>query len=276
MVVAPAGPTTRIAPTPSGYLHIGNAVNFLVTSWWARAHDARLVLRIDDFDSGRVRREYLEDVFAAIRWLGISVDRGPRDPDEFLSDWSLSHRVRHFQRARDRLRSLHPDAVFVCRCSRTQLDAGRCTAGCRQLHLPFHAGDSAVRLSVRPGEEVRLGGTAVPVPPGDHVLWRRDDLPSYHLGSVVSDEDLGITTVIRGADLLASSALQVHLAGLLPAPGFRSARILHHALLTDPHGQKLSKSAGAGGHPMQRDDATLEQVRASATVLAAPLGITPA
>ena len=273
-------PATRIAPTPSGYLHAGNAVNILITQWWARAHDARLILRIDDFDTARIRPEYLRDVFDTLSWLGVDVQAGPTGPEDFTARWSMAHRLATFAEARDRLLAEHPDRVFVCRCSRTALDDGRCVAGCRTASLPRVAGETVVRLAVQPGTSVTLRSTAGPgpmvalaVPAGDHVLWRRDDLPAYHLGSVLVDEQLGITAVIRGVDLLDASALQLHLAALLPAPGFAGAALHHHDLLAAPDGHKLSKSAGARAHPLHHDATLLTTIREWAAEIAAPLGI---
>jgi glutamyl/glutaminyl-tRNA synthetase len=269
-------PTTRLAPTPSGYLHAGNAVNLLLTHWWARARGARLLLRIDDFDAPRARPEYVDDIFATVQWLGIDVDGGPRDAAGFRQQWSMSQRAESFRRARDHLLAEHPGVVFVCSCSRTALDAGRCVSGCRRAARPFAPGSTVVRLAVDPGTRVPLGSRSIDVPAGDHVLWRRDDLPAYQLGSVVVDEELGVSTVIRGCDLLESSALQRHLADLLPAPGFAAAQLLHHDLLTAEDGTKLSKSAGAGAHPMSRSPAVRDRVRHWAEGLGEPLGISPA
>ncbi len=268
---------TRIAPTPSGYLHVGNAVNMLLTAWLARASGGRLLLRIDDFDTGRARAEYLADIFATIHWLGIGIDEGPSGPAEFHESWSMQARVPEFRAARDALLARHPGAVFVCRCSRRALDAdGRCRAGCRGVGLPLRPGESVLRLSVpHPAPVLALGSQSVPVPAGDHVLWRRDDLPAYQLGSVLADEALGVTAIVRGTDLLDSSALQVHLAGMLPAPGFAAADQRHHRLLTDAHGSKLSKSAGAGAHPLERTDRLRAQIHAWAQELGAPIGIAP-
>ena len=67
-----------MAPTPSGFLHVGNVVNMLLAAWWAAAAGGALVLRIDDFDTGRVRAEYLADIFDTLDWLGIAVDDGPQ------------------------------------------------------------------------------------------------------------------------------------------------------------------------------------------------------
>jgi glutamyl-tRNA synthetase len=256
---------------------VGNAVNALLTHWWARAHAARLILRIDDFDTTRARAAYLEDIFDTLAWLGIRVDAGPSDPHSFRSDWSMSARHHAFRRARDQLLADRPDAVYVCRCSRRQLDpSGRCAAGCRGAGVPLRPGESVVRLSVPPGARARVGAALVDVPEGDHVIWRRDDLPAYQLGSVVADEHLEVTAIVRGVDLMGSSALQVHLAGLLPAPGFLAAELLHHPLLTAPDGSKLSKSAGAGARPLDRTPALLAEVHDRAVALGEPLGVLPA
>jgi len=260
---------TRIAPTPSGFLHLGNALNMVLTHWLVRSHGGRLLLRIDDFDTGRARPAYLEDVFRTLDWLGIDIDDGPSGPQDFHSSWSMSTRIDRFRQARDRLMGGEHDAVFVCRCSRHDLDpSGRCIAGCREQGLALAPGSSALRISVPAGSERGL-----PLQPGDHVLWRRDDLPAYQLGSVVADEDLAVTAIVRGVDLLESSALQLHLAGLLPAPGFQQVDLRHHALLAAPDGHKLSKSAGAQAHPLDHTDALREQVLTWAQAIGTPIGV---
>lgn len=267
---------TRIAPTPSGYLHVGNAVNFVLTRWLAERSGARLVLRIDDFDRTRTRPEYVADIFTTLQWLGIGVDLGPADPGELERTWSMSTRRDQLAAARDALLADHPESVFVCRCSRTELDGqGRCVAGCRDRRIPLTEGRSVVRLHVPEGVTESVGGAPTAVEPGDHVLWRRDDQPAYHLGSVVVDEDLGVTTIVRGVDLLAASALQRHLARLLGAPNFLEVDLRHHGLLRDEHGAKLSKSAGGHGHPLAHTPALREQIDRWAAELGAPVAIYP-
>jgi glutamyl-tRNA synthetase len=268
------GTVTRIAPTPSGFLHIGNAVNAVLTAWLARRSNGRLLLRIDDFDAARVREDYLADIFSLLDWLGIHPDSGPSDPRQFHAQWSMARRGAQFRAARDGLLAEHPGVVFVCRCSRRALVAGRCVAACRLAGLTLAPGQAVVRLSVPDGIRVPVGRERREVPAGDHVLWRRDDLPAYHLGSVLVDEELGVTAIVRGADLLDSSALQVHLAGLMHAPAFLAADLRHHALLTAPDGTKLSKSAGAQAHPLDRSEEVRDRILAAARVLGAPIGIT--
>lgn len=261
---------TRIAPTPSGFLHMGNAVNMVLTHWLARSEHGRLLLRIDDFDTGRARAAYLADVFRTLDWLGIGIDEGPSGPLDFHSSWSMSTRLEQFRGARDALMAAGHASVFVCRCSRHDLDASRrCVAGCRDQGLTLEPGRSALRMSVPAGSARGLA-----LPAGDHVLWRRDDLPAYQLGSVVADEALAVTAIVRGVDLRESSALQLHLAVLLPSPGFSAVDIRHHALLAAPDGHKLSKGAGAQAHPLEHTDHLREQIRSWASALGTPIGIT--
>jgi glutamyl/glutaminyl-tRNA synthetase len=269
-----------MAPTPSGFLHLGNVANLLLAAWWAQAEDGRLLLRIDDFDTSRERPDYLADIFETLDWLGIHPDAGPAGPPDHLQRWSMRLRTEALRAAAHRLHREHPDLVFACRCSRRELRHGACAAGCRTAGLPLAAGHTALRLHVPAGltrtpAAGPQAGDPWPVPAGDHVLWRRDDLPAYHLGSVLVDDELGVTGVVRGADLLDSSALQLHLAELLPAPGFRAADLRHHALLPAAGGGKLSKSAGAQAVPIRRTGALLDRAVRAATALGRPIGIRP-
>ncbi len=111
---------TRIAPTPSGFLHAGNAFNFLVTDRLAKATGSRLVLRIDDLDAGRTRPEYIEDVFRSLQWLGIRVDEGPSGPDDFHANWTQHLRMPRYLGATEAL--LSRGALYPCSCSRPQLE----------------------------------------------------------------------------------------------------------------------------------------------------------
>jgi hypothetical protein len=92
----PYGGITRLAPTPSGYLHAGNAINFLITARLAQESGSRVLLRIDDLDQERVRPEYVEDVFRSLEWLGIHWDDGPSGPEELYSTWSQQLRTARY------------------------------------------------------------------------------------------------------------------------------------------------------------------------------------
>jgi glutamyl-tRNA synthetase len=265
---------TRLAPTPSGYLHLGNAVNFLLTAWTAAAAGGKLLLRIDDIDAARTRREYLDDIFSTIALLGLSIDGGPRDPADFLAHHSQSHRIAEYRAALARL-SAGGFPMYACDCSRRTLaelrrrnpddaDAHLCRAGT----VPFVAGRSVWRARTDP----LLGEWSQQL--GDFVLWRRDDLPAYQLTSVVDDERLGVTHIVRGADLRASTQAQLWLAGAMGARGVLGATYLHHELVTDALGIKLSKSDGASSvRALAHEPGGPAQIRAIAAEIAVRAGI---
>jgi|JI8StandDraft_1071087.scaffolds.fasta_scaffold33031_3 glutamyl-tRNA synthetase len=253
---------TRLAPTPSGYLHEGNAVNFLLVSWLARQRDAEVVLRIDDMDAPRMRPEYVDDILDVLTWLQIGWDRGPRSREDFEARYSLARRTGHYREELDRAvaRGL---PVFACRCTRREArEAGvaGCLGPCAAEDAPAAPGETALRM--------RFPGV-------DPVLWRRDDLPSYHLASVIEDRDAAVTLVVRGDDLRQSTAVQRELAPYLAADAFANAEFVHHPLLVGADGAKLSKSTRDHG-PMTRDEASLRRVREHARAIAEPLGIDPA
>src|SRR5580700_2367777 len=110
---------TRIAPTPSGYLHLGNVLSFALTAGLARRSGASILLRIDDLDRDRLNREYVEDIFETLNFLGIPWDEGPRDVGEFERAWSQVHRLGMYGEALERLRM--SGKVFACDCSRSKI-----------------------------------------------------------------------------------------------------------------------------------------------------------
>jgi glutamyl/glutaminyl-tRNA synthetase len=270
---------TRIAPTPSGYLHVGNAANFLLVSWLASQGGGDIVLRIDDMDAPRYRPQYVADILDLLPWLGIAWQRGPRTVDEFESRYSMRHRTGHYWSELESARRRGLEA-YACSCSRARLadvPTGGCPGGCRTAALPLEPGRTALRVHVPVGTSVSVDGAPIDLAAtvGDFVVWRRDGLPAYHLASVIEDRDLGITDIVRGVDLRESTAAQLFLAPFLDAGGLASARILHHGLLTDADGRKLSKSQLAGGHPIERDPGSRESIVAAAVRLGAPLGVRP-
>jgi glutamyl/glutaminyl-tRNA synthetase len=263
---------TRFAPTPSGYLHAGNAVNALLVAWLARANDGAVAVRIDDMDAARYRSQYVDDVFDVLAWLGVEWQLGPTSSAEFDEQYSLRRRTEYY---RSELRAAADRGLelYACRCSRSQLirpPTGGCPGGCREAGHAFVVGESAIRAHV-PGD--------VCPEMGDVVLWRRDDLPAYHLASVIEDRDLGVTHVVRGDDLRPSTAIQLHLARYLDAASFTAARFVHHGLLTDETGAKLSKSvltaSSTRAGPLLRTSVTRESVANAAREIGARVGITP-
>jgi glutamyl/glutaminyl-tRNA synthetase len=254
----PHGGRTRLAPTPSGFLHAGNAINFLLTYQLARATGSAILLRIDDLDAERVRPAYLEDIFRSLEWLGITWDEGPSGPEEHQRDWSQRKRIPRYQELADALRA--KGLVYGCTCSRQQVRErstdGRYPGTCRDLGLPLDAPDTAWRLRLAPTGPIGiplLTGGIQPVDlmahMGDPVVRQRagdgPGVPAYQLASLADDVDRRITFVVRGEDLLPSTACQLHIAELLGLNEFEVVRFLHHPLLLDPEGRKLSKSEGA-------------------------------
>lgn len=246
---------TRIAPTPSGLLHLGNAWSFTLT--WLAARSGRntptghVRLRIDDLDAARVQDAYLEDIFASLRWLGIDWDSGPRDAAEFRAAHSQRLRLERYRAAAETLRER--GRVYACACSRAQIKlSGPVYPGtCRVRGLEFGQPDHAVRFRL-PAGPVRVrdaAGGAFTLHPardlGDCVVIRRDGEPAYQLASVVDDAEHGVNFVVRGLDLMPSTGAQAALAAALGLAAFGQARFWHHALVLGENGEKLSKSAGA-------------------------------
>ena len=239
-------PLTRIAPTPSGFLHEGNRVNFRRTADLAREIGAAIALRIDDADAARYRREYAEDIFATLRSMGIEWTVGPRDVDDFEAQWSQRAKTEYYRRQlQEALERGMP--AYACACSRNQQRGpavAGCVGGCRARGLSLASESTALRVVVDPGTAVDVAGQRVDLGAemGDFIVWRRDDLPAYQVVSVVEDRDLGVTHIVRGIDLLPSSAAQIHLATWFDATNISGAAFVHHELVTDASGAKLSKS----------------------------------
>ena len=264
----PRAPRTRLAPTPSGYLHPGNAWSFLITWLIARSQGGTLHLRIDDLDTARFREEYGEDIFASLEWLGLDWDTGPRNLSEFRSAHSQRHRIGKYRAALDslaRMSTPQGPLVYACACSREKVRRDSLAAGrsgiypgtCRNAGIPLGRSGPGIesfplRLRVPDNAEVTLedlkNGPGILRPGaemGDFVVWQRNGDPAYQLASLVDDEMSGIDLVVRGKDLLPSTGAQAWLAGLLGYQGFSRARFFHHDLILGADGGKLSKSQGA-------------------------------
>jgi glutamyl-tRNA synthetase len=269
---------TRLAPTPSGFLHAGNAVNFQLVAWLAEKATGEVVLRIDDIDAPRYRAAYVDDVLHVLDWLGIAWHRGPRTVAGFETTYSMRRRTDYYREQLDLLAGSALE-VYACTCSRTQLQGavpGECPGGCRARGLALVTGESALRVHVPPRLTVDVAGRPISVAErmGDFVVWRRDGTPAYHLASVIEDRDLGVTHIVRGEDLVDSTAAQVLLASAIGASSVAGAVYVHHPLITDPSGAKLSKSRLSAG-PMARSVALRDEVRRMAARIGAPLGIGP-
>jgi glutamyl/glutaminyl-tRNA synthetase len=244
---------SRLAPTPSGYLHLGNAVNFIITWLIVRRAHGTLHLRIDDLDRARLRPAYLENVFRTIDWLGIDYDHGPSGPEDFERNFSQLHHLNEYQHFLQDLRQ-RPGLLYACSCSRTEILAqspdGHYSGACREKSQAFDAPQAAWRAHVEATtlvsfNDLWLGPLALELARemGDFVVRKKDGLPAYQVASIVDDVRLGVTLIVRGVDLLPSTAAQRWLAGQTDATSsFLHTRLVHHPLLPATDGSKLSKS----------------------------------
>jgi glutamyl/glutaminyl-tRNA synthetase len=249
----------RLAPSPTGYLHLGHARTFWTAQQRAEAAGGILVLRNEDLDPSRSRREFVEAMMEDLRWFGFRWQEGP-DCGGPYGPYSQSERRDSYRAGFEKLR--RQGRVYPCYCSRQDV--------LRALQAP-HAGEEE---PVYPGacrpQNAGPARCAVPAnrPPcwrflvtedeaiefedrgrgpqrftagrdfGDFVVWRHDDVPSYQLAVVLDDAAMHISEVVRGEDLLLSTARQLLLyrALGLPPPAF-----YHCPLLTDQAGQRLAK-----------------------------------
>jgi len=255
-LLLPATPlVSRLAPTPSGYLHLGNAVNFVLTWLLTRRAHGTLHLRIDDLDRQRLRPAYLDNIFQTIDWLGLDYDHGPSGPDDFEANYSQLHHLAEYQQLLDELRQV-PGLIYACRCSRTDIQrvgGQHDNADCQAQRLPLDTPAIAWRAHVPPALRVEFPDlwqqhVAVPLAAAmsDFVVRKKDGVAAYQIASVVDDVRLGTTLIVRGLDLLPSTAAQLWLAGQAASTAaFGRVQFAHHALLPGPNGAKLSKSTQA-------------------------------
>lgn len=214
---------SRIAPTPSGYLHVGNAYNFLVTYREAVVkRGGTLFLRIDDADQARTKDEYIVDIFESLEWLGIPITSGPKDLDDFKNNFSQSLKKKKYIDFLETIPSL-----YKCTCSRSFLKDNTCS--CKTKGLPFEINKTSIKMNT---------------PIGDITLWRKEDIPSYHLSSLADDIEAGINLIIRGADLEQTSIEQYYIAEQIKDTVFTKSVFLHHPLIKNERGEKISKTAG--------------------------------
>jgi glutamyl/glutaminyl-tRNA synthetase len=223
---------TRIAPTPSGFLHLGNVFSFALTASIARNTGASILLRIDDLDQPRIQPQYVQDIFDTLRFLDIPWDEGPKNYEEYKHKFSQLHRMPLYEKALDQLRE--GGRVFACSCSRTTREA----CNCRDKNLSPDDPANAWRL-------ITPASASLPESMHEFIVKKKDGFPSYQLGCVVDDHHYGVDLIVRGDDLHDSSKAQVYLAEMLGYKSFVNSTMLHHQLLMESPEQKLSKSAGS-------------------------------
>jgi glutamyl/glutaminyl-tRNA synthetase len=244
---------TRIAPTPSGFLHLGNVLSFVITAAIAEKTNAKILLRIDDLDRERVRNEYVQDIFDTLNFLEIPWHEGPRNFREYETEFSQIRRLDLYNDVLEKLRSSRQ--VFACTCSRAQIrdiNPDEIYPGtCRDKGISLDANDVSWRLRADGAKEIAINTlddrtikTELPATMQDFIVRKKDSYPAYQLASVVDDLHFGVDLVVRGEDLYASTLAQAHLAIVLHGDAFQKVTFYHHPLLTTLSGKKLSKSAG--------------------------------
>jgi glutamyl-tRNA synthetase len=246
----------RLAPSPTGYLHLGHARTFLIAAERARQANGTLILRNEDLDHDRCRPEFADAMLEDLRWLGIEWQEGPdcggphapylqsRRRDFYLAVW---------KQLRDH------GFIYPCTCSRKDL-AQSPTAPNDSDDEPIYPGNCRARTDARNFETPAGVNWRFRVPDseeitfvdqhlgpqkyvaghdfGDFVVWRRDDVPAYQLAVIADDHAMEITEVVRGADLLKSTARQLLIYRALE---LESPQFYHCDLVRDENGVRLAK-----------------------------------
>jgi len=287
--VTPSPYRGRIAPSPTGFLHLGHARTFWIAQERARQSGGTLILRVEDIDSARCKREYVEALYEDLRWYGLEWTEGPDCGGPF-APYVQSERRDLYLALLERLRV--GGFIYPCRCSRRDVLSalGAPHAGDEEPNYPGFcrskdgadippAGLTDVhwRFRVPQGERMTFTDgamglrTAVAgVDFGDFVVWRRDGVPAYQLAVVADDAAMGITEVVRGADLLLSTFQQLLLYRAL---GFTPPAFYHAPLLNDPAtGQRLAKRhAALSLRQLREQGAAPETLRQTLETAIAPL-----
>ncbi|SHN57442.1 glutamyl-Q tRNA(Asp) synthetase [Erythrobacter sanguineus] len=235
---------TRFAPSPNGPLHLGHALSAIIAHDLAKAGGGRFLLRIEDIDGPRSRRELADEFRRDLAWLGL----------EWEETAAQSTRLATYVAAAAALKAR--GLLYPCTCTRKQIEAAGAASGAERLiypgtckrippdpALPAAWRLDAGRALAATGPLVWEDDLAGPIPVdlsglGDVVLVRKDLPASYHLAVTLDDAADGVTLVTRGADLFAASHVHRTLQALLDLP---VPRWHHHALLMDDTGQKLAK-----------------------------------
>ena len=242
----------RLAPTPSGGLHLGNARTFLIAWLSARAAGGRIALRVDDLDRPRVKPGFVEQAVADLRWLGLDWDGEPLFQSRRDSDYAA---------ALEKLRAV--GLAYACVCSRREIEVaaraphegeegpvypGTCRGKFRDAgEARQHAGRAPCwRFATEhagPGIEFDDGlhgrcSFDVARQLGDFIVFRSDDIAAYQLATVVDDHAQGVTEVVRGDDLITSTPRQLLLYRAL---GLMPPRFLHVPLVLDDAGRRMAK-----------------------------------
>lgn len=243
----------RLAPTPTGHLHLGHAATFLAAA--ERASGGTLILRMEDLDINRCLPEYSEAVLEDLAWLGLLWDEGP-DVGGLFGPYDQAKRRKNYLTAWGLLR----DGGFIYPCRRSRKDVATAAVAPHEeepiFPLAWRAKPEVAQTHATPEgwnwrfrvpdhEEIIFQDASLGAIRrtclrdfGDFLVWNRENVPAYELAVVVDDIAMGITEVVRGKDLLTSTARQILLYRALQAtaPSF-----FHCPLLTDADGRRLAK-----------------------------------
>jgi glutamyl-tRNA synthetase len=242
----------RFAPSPTGYLHVGNARTAIINYLYGRAHAASFILRLDDTDTDRVSDEFIRAIEEDLAWLGIEWDRVEKQSERLGEYEEVFSRLREDGHVYPCFET--PEELTLKR--KTQLAAGKppvydrasLNLSDKEIAALKDAGRTAYWRFKLDGEPVTWvdeihGDLKVETSSlSDPVLIRGDGRPLYLLSSVVDDMQMGITLIVRGEDHIANTAAQIQ---LFNAIGARAPRFGHHGLLTGPGGEPLSKRIGS-------------------------------
>ncbi|WP_435006766.1 tRNA glutamyl-Q(34) synthetase GluQRS [Tundrisphaera lichenicola] len=253
-------PTGRLAPSPTGGLHLGHARTFLIAWLSARSRGGRVILRQEDLDATRARSEAASSAIEDLRWLGIDWDEGP-DVGGRHEPYVQSERKGAY--AAEIRRMAAKDLIYPCTCTRADIDRassaphasdegptypGTCSTRSFSDVGALENRPFAWRFRVPPGPVSWIDRFLGPVridpstTGGDFVVGRDGIGPSYQLAVVHDDATMGVTEVIRGDDLVSSTPRQILLYRAL---GFEPPNFGHIPLAVDSNGRRLAKREGS-------------------------------
>lgn len=267
----------RLAPSPTGYLHLGHARTFWTAHERAVARGGKLILRSEDLDPSRCKSEFVDAMFEDLLWFGLEWQEGPDIGGPF-APYTQSERRQFYLAAFAKLKA--GGFVYPCTCSRKDVQ--------RAITAPHAADDEPIypgncrnkqidaantaqvnwRFRVPDGEAIRFKDANLDHQKfvagrdfGDFVIWRHDQVPSYQLAVVVDDAAMQITEVVRGEDLLISTARQLLIYRAL---GLKAPSFYHCELMKDHNGVRLAKRHdGLSLRQLRKDGLTPEGIRKS-------------
>jgi glutamyl-tRNA synthetase len=252
----------RLAPSPTGALHLGNARSFLLAWLSVRRQSGTLLMRIEDIDSPRVKAWAREQTFEDLRWLGLDWDWGP-DVGGPHASYVQSERLDRYRQVLEELRDA--DVIYPCTCTRREVaEAASAPHEQNLCELPpmegtIYPGTCRTKRFTDPrsvfawrwrfatgtiswldgvlGEQIANPERQL----GDFVIGQSDGTPAYQLAVVIDDRDMGVTEVVRGSDLVPSTYRQL---AILRHFGWEAPNYLHVPLLVGPDGRRLAKRHG--------------------------------